>query len=60
MMMSAAEIIAFEKECERLNVERYQKALHISEIMRLFSCTYTEAEGIYYIEKHTAKHTPPF
>lgn len=60
MMMSAAEIIAFEKECERLNVERYQKALHISEIMRLFSCTYAEAEGIYYIEKHTAKHTPPF
>ncbi len=59
-MMSAAEIIAFEKECERLNVERYRKALRISEIMRLFSCTYAEAEGIYYIEKHTAKHTPLF
>lgn len=59
-MVSAADIIAFEKECERLNVERYQKALRISEIMRLFGCTYAEAEGIYYIEKHTAKHTPLF
>lgn len=59
-MMSAADIIAFEKECERLNVERYRKALRISEIMRMFSCTYTEAEGIYYIEKHTEKHTPLF
>ena len=59
-MLSAADIIAFEKECERLNEERYRKALRISEIMRLFSCTYAEAEGIYYIEKHTAKHTPQF
>ena len=58
--MSVADIIAFEKECERLNVERYQKALRISGIMRLFNCTYEEAEGIYYIEKHTAKHTPLF
>ena len=59
-MMSAADIIAFEKECERLNVERFRKALRISEIMRLFNCSYEQAEGIYYIEKHTAKHTPPF
>lgn len=59
-MMSAADVVAFEKECERLNVERYQKALRISGIMRLFHCTYEEAEGIYYIEKHTAKHTPLF
>lgn len=59
-MMSAADVVAFEKECERLNVERYQKALRISGIMRLFNCTYEEAEGIYYIEKHTAKHTPLF
>ena len=59
-MLSAADIIAFEKEYERLNVERYQKALRITEIMQMFSYTYAEAEDIYYIEKHTAKHTPPF
>lgn len=40
----------YEKECERLNVEKWKKAHRIAEIRNKSKCTYEQAEKIYNAE----------
>ena len=41
----------FEKECIRVNVDKWKKALRIAEIRQAQNCTYDKAERIYNQEK---------
>ena len=41
----------FEKECIRLNVDKWKKALRIAEIRKAQKCNYDDAERIYNQEK---------
>ncbi len=41
----------FEKECIRVNVDKWKKALRIAEIRKAENCNYDEAEQIYNQEK---------
>ena len=41
----------YEKDCKRLNIEKWEKALRIAEIRKEKNCTYEQAEQIYNDEK---------